>query len=150
MSTSIPQLLTILFTAFCLLAGPVQAEEATSPALDSVDLAAMKRIGEMTTLGVRATAYISAVSGQAGVYRVAVVFDNEKTGLRLKKAQVGIKQRRLYGDTGQPIWMHGAPEQPEIFVSDIELTRKGTYLLIVGSKMEDDKKRQFTFQYYVR
>lgn len=116
----------------------------------SIELSNMKRIGEMTTVGVIATAYIVAVNPaeHAGAsHTVVVTFVNEKSKLPLAKGFVGLKHRKLFGDTSEPVWMQSNVEQPELLVADVTLKRRGTYLFIVGSKLEDDKKRQFTFQY---
>ena len=115
-----------------------------------IDLSAMTDIGEMTTLGVQARAYIATVdpdSHEAATHEVVVTFANEKTGIAVKKALVGIKHRRLFGEVSDPVWMNAPKDQPEIFISTVTLKKRGTYLFIVGSKLDDSKKRQFTFQF---
>lgn len=146
---------TILIVLLNIAVVPVFAEQ--SPVIETtvaepvlIDLADMRLVGEMTTIGVRATAYIGAIdSGENSdaTHKVVVTFVNEKSGVPLAKALVGIKHRKLFGDTSKPIWMKSNPDQPELFIAYVSLKKRGTYLFIVGSKLEDDKKRQFTFQY---
>ena len=146
---------TILIILFYLVSVPVFAEQ--SPVIETtvaepvlIDLADMRLVGEMTTIGVRATSYIVVIdSGENSdvTHKIVVTFVNEKSGVPLAKALVGIKHRKLFGDASDPVWMHSSPDQPELFVADLSLQQRGTYLFIVGSKLEDDKKRQFTFEY---
>lgn len=146
---------TILIILLYLVSVPVFAEQP--PAIEStiaapvlIDLANMQVVGEMTTIGVRATAYIIAIDqdeNPGATHKVVVTFVNEKSGVPLAKALVGIKHRKLFGDISEPVWMKSNPGQPELFIADVSLKQRGTYLFIVGSKLEDDKKRQFTFEY---
>lgn len=150
------RIFTLLIFIFLFLVIPVAAEELTSESATAqaepilVDLSAMTYIGEMTALSVQARAYIASVepgSHGAATHEVVVTFANEKTGIAVKKALVGIKHRRLFGKVSAPVWMSAHKDQPEIFTSPVTLKKRGTYLFIVGSKLEDNKKRQFTFQY---
>lgn len=143
------RLFTILVLLFCFLACPALAEQ-TDVTEQSIQISTMKQIGEMTTVGVIATAHIAALdpAKNAGqTHRVVVSFVNEKSKLPLAKGLVGIKHRKLFGDVSEPVWMRSVDNQPELFIADVSLNRRGTYLFIVGSKLEDDKKRQFTFQF---
>lgn len=140
-----------LFLSAQVLAEQAPPIEPAPSAPARLELAKMTKIGSMITLGVEAKAYITAAGlneDQKGTHKVAVTFTNIKTGVAVQKALVGIKHRRLYGSVSKPVWMHSTADQPEIFISDVTLERKGTYLFIVGTKLEDDKKRQFTFQYW--
>jgi hypothetical protein len=151
-----PRIFTLLIFIFLFLAIPVAAEDLTSESVAAqaepvlINLTDMTDIGEMTALGVQARAYIATVdpgSHGAATHEVVVTFANEKTGIAVKKALVGIKHRRLFGEVSDPVWMNAPKDQPEIFLSPVTLKKRGTYLFIVGSKLEDNKKRQFTFQY---
>ena len=148
----------ILILSIMLFLTPISvvAEDVAQPAVAPagsvlIDLDGMTRVGEMTTLGVQAKAYITAVASSPDgdtTHSIVVTFVNEKTGLAVEKALVGIKHRKLYGSTSTPTWMKASNDQPDLFVSDVSLKKRGTYLFIVGSKLEDNKKRQFTFQFY--
>jgi hypothetical protein len=148
------RLFAALMVLSLFLSAQVLAEEAPpiepAPLPLLIDLTKMTKIGSMTTLGVEAKAYITTADPnevQKATHKVVVTFTNKKTGVAVQKALVGIKYRRLYGSVSEPVWMHSTADQSELFISDVTLERKGTYLFIVGSKLEDDKKRQFTFQY---
>ncbi|MBE0500987.1 MAG: hypothetical protein IBX47_06045 [Desulfuromonadales bacterium] len=140
-----------VFTIFALLTLLISPRLFAESA--PVVLKSLARIGVMSTAGVRATAYVTRLDPEksaGATHRVRVVFVNERTGAAIEKGLVGIKYRRLYGAAIEPVWMESTPVQPEVFVADMILPQHGTYLFIVGSKLEDDKKRQFTFQYLYR
>lgn len=153
MLTLITRVFTILVVLLCFVVAPTFAEQTSPTTADNpagIELKNMKRVGEMTTLGVVASAYIIGVDPVVNnnfTHRVVVNFVNEKSGVTVAKALVGIKHRKLFGATSDPVWMRSSDEQPALFVADVRLKKRGTYLFIVGSKLEDDKKRQFTFQY---
>ncbi len=135
------------------LSASALAEEVPpiKPTSHRIDLGNMKKIGNMITLGVEANAYITVTdpkAGQKATHKIVVTFANKKSGVAVQKALVGIKHRRLYGSVSEPVWMLSTTDQPELFIADVTLERKGTYLFIVGTKLDDDKKRQFTFQYW--
>ena len=155
MPISIIRFITVLILLLNFVLVPAFAEQGSSISPSNagpapIDISSMKRVGEMSTGGVLAIAYISAldsVENQKTTHRVVVTFVNEESTVALAKGLVGIKHRKLFGETSEPVWMNSSNEQPEFFVAAVSLKRRGTYLLIVGSKLEDDKKRQFTFQY---
>ena len=138
------------FVSVPAIAEPSPATESTVVEPILIDLSNMKLVGEMTTTGVRASAYIVKITPEenlAASHRVIVTFVNEESAVPLTKGLIGIKHRKLFGDISKPVWMRSTSDQPELFISEISLNKPGTYLFIVGSKLEDDKKRQFTFQY---
>ena len=155
MPISISRIITVLILLLNFVVVPAFAEQKPSiePSNEGpapVDVLTMTRVGKMSTGGVLATAYISklaSVDSRKTTHRVVVTFVNEKSTVALAKGLVGIKHRKLFGETSEPVWMKSSNKQPELFVADVSLKRRGTYLFIVGSKLEDDKKRQFTFQY---
>lgn len=155
MPISVFRFITVLILLLNFVVVPVSAEQGASIEPNNavsapVDISAMKRVGKMSAGGVLATAYISkldAVDNRKTTHRVVVTFVNEKSKVALAKGLVGIKHRKLFGETSEPVWMKSSNEQPELFVADVSLKLRGTYLFIVGSKLEDNKKRQFTFQY---
>jgi hypothetical protein len=150
------RIFTALILLSLLLSVSVAADELT-PSVEAaptepllVDLTSMTGIGDMITLGVKAQAYVTTVdpeSHEDATHKVAVTFLTEETGVAVEKAKVGIKHRRLFGKASAPVWMNAAKAQPELFISYVTLEKRGTYLFIVGSKLEDNKKRQFTFQF---
>lgn len=152
------RIVAIFLTAFLLFTVPAFAEQphvSTStegePVVYSPDN--MASIGSMSAQGVSASAYITALdatSDPAFTHLVGVTFSNEKTGVALQKGLAGVKFRRLYGEASEPIWMEMQEQKPGFFVSRMTLKKKGTYLFIVGSKLEDNRKRQFTFQHSYR
>ena len=152
---SVVRIFTILIVLFGFIPAAAFAEllpSETSAAVEParIDLSNMKRVDEMTTAGVLATAYIVAVDpaeNRDTTHSVVVTFVNEESGVPLAKALVGIKHRKLFGATSEPVWMKSKADQPELFFAEVNLKKRGTYLFIVGSKLEDDKKRQFTFEY---
>jgi len=142
-------LLNIVLVPVCAEPSPATESTVAEPLL--IGLSSMKLVGEMTTTGVSASAYIVAIGPNdnlTATHKVVVTFANEKSGVPVTKGQVGIKHRKLFGATSEPVWMKPMPDQPELFVSEISLKKRGTYLFIVGSKLDDDKKRQFTFEFY--
>ena len=150
------RIFTALILLSLLLSVSVVADELTPSAEPAptepllVDLTSMTGIGSMTTLGVKAKAYVTTVdpvSNEDATHKIVVTFLTEKTGVAVEKAKVGIKHRRLFGKASDPVWMNAAKAQPELFISYVTLKKRGTYLFIVGSKLEDNKKRQFTFQF---
>lgn len=155
MTNNINCVLAVLILTF-FLSAPTVADELpastdTIPAEHVlVDLTTMTGIGGMTTLGVEAKAYVTPVGPEMdgeSTHEVVVTFANEKTGAVVKKALVGIKHRKLFGEASDPVWMKSSKDQPELFKAYVSLKKRGTYLFIVGSKLEDNKKRQFTFQF---
>jgi hypothetical protein len=155
MTYNINCVLAVLILTFFLSAQAVADElPASTDTITAehvlVDLTTMSGIGGMTTLGVAAKAYVTAVDPETdgeSTHEVVVTFANEKTGALVKKALVGIKQRRLFGAASKPVWMKSSKDQPELFKAYVSLKKRGTYLFIVGSNLEYNKTRQFTFQY---
>jgi hypothetical protein len=147
------RLFTILFLLFLAVSAFAEtgANSVSIPTEStSINLDEFTSIGQMTTLGVVAKAYIDAIdpaSGLDATHRVVVTFANEKTKVTVKKADVGIKHRKLFGAASQPVWMKASDKQPDLFTAYVSLNKRGRYLIIVGSKLEDNKKRQFTFEF---
>ncbi|MBI5063134.1 MAG: hypothetical protein HZB87_06650 [Desulfatitalea sp.] len=114
---------------------------------------AMIMLDTVTTDGIKAMAHLQdlrsgAAQGAAGAtHSFMVGFEEEGNGTMLTTGRAAIKVTGPDGQTGNAITL--APKDG-IFRGDIELKQPGKYTFVVGTRLTDDKARQFSFTYELR
>lgn len=119
----------------------------------------MVLIGDQVVDGVKAMAHIMvyddaarasmAKMGMDTTHHLMMLFVDEKSGRPIAEGSAALKIRTKEGEAGNPIKL--MPMKMEIgsgFGSDIALPEKGDFTFLVGTKLEDGKKRQFEFNFH--
>jgi len=114
----------------------------------------MMMLGDQTENGVKAMAHIKdihegmAKMGMEQTHHLMIMFMDTATGKPIGGGSVAVKIKDPAGKVSKPIpLMAMKMGMGEGFGSDITLPEKGKYEIIVGSKLEDGKKRQFQFEF---
>ncbi|MGD9947016.1 MAG: hypothetical protein AB7U29_00905 [Desulfobulbus sp.] len=154
-----------LMTLTCcsLLALPFSAFSAEHAAhsMDTGSHTAMKMmngdsimLGEQSVDGVKAMAHLNDVGevmakmGKKENYHFMVMFSDAQTGAALDQGTVAVKiTDPATGQGGAAIPLMGMGGH---FGADVALSAKGEYHFMVGSKLADGKKRQYSFRYTVK
>jgi len=118
----------------------------------------MVLIGDQVVEGVKAMAHIMVYDeaarasmkkmGMDATYHLMMLFVDEKSGRPIAEGTAALKVRSKDGETGKPIML--MPMKMAIgagFGSDFALAEKGKFTFLVGTKLEDGKKRQFEFDF---
>lgn len=111
-------------------------------------------LGEETVEGIKGMAHLNdvgAVMAQMGKtenFHFMIMFSDAKTGIAIEQGTVAMKiTDPVTGTTGEAIALMGMGDH---FGADITLPAKGEYRFLVGSKLADGIKRQFTFHHRVQ
>ena len=113
----------------------------------------MLALGEETIDGVKATVRakdISAAMAEMGMeytHHLMIGFANEKTGAGISKGKVAVKITGPDEVEQKPVKLMGMHGE---FGADIALKGKGMHHLMIGTKLEDGKKRQYHFHVEVK
>ncbi len=149
MKRNLLQLITALF--FLALAAGVQA-------MDHGAMAGMKMGGdeimlpEATVNGVKAMAHLldsrkaMAAAGMSTTHHFMVSFTDVTTGKPMDSGVVAVKVVDPAGKKTEAVQMMAMEGS---FGADVALSRKGKYVLEVGTKLGNGEKRQFRFEYMV-
>ncbi|AMV70677.1 hypothetical protein DBW_0277 [Desulfuromonas sp. DDH964] len=119
----------------------------------------MVLIGDQVVDGVKAMAHIMvyddaarvsmAKMGMDATHHLMMLFVDEQSGRSIAGGSAALKIQTKEGDAGNPTKL--MPMKMEIgsgFGSDIALPEKGEVTFLVGTKLEDGKKRQFEFNFH--
>jgi hypothetical protein len=108
-------------------------------------------VGEQTIDGVKAMVHLNDVGammaemGMRENYHFMIMFTDAATGQSVEQGTVAVKiTEPKTGQPGEAIPLMGMGGH---FGADVLLSAKGEYTFVVGSKLADGKKRQFTFVY---
>ncbi len=110
----------------------------------------MVLIGEKTIDGVRGEAHLNDVkeamkkAGMPMTHHFMILFENSATKEAITEGRVALRVTGPDGNTGNPVRLIGMDGH---FGADITLEHKGEYAFEVGSRLPDDKNRQFEFTY---
>jgi len=111
-------------------------------------------LGEQTVEGVTAMAHLNdvgALTAKMGMkenYHLMLMFTDAATGKAVSEGAAAVKiTDPETGKAGAPIPIMGMGDH---FGADIALPVKGKYSFEIGTKLADNKTRQFTFQYTVQ
>ena len=110
-------------------------------------------IGSDLQDGVRGTAHLADVHkamadmGMKETHHLMVDFKEERGGKVVDGGAVAVKVTDPAGGKGEAIKMMA---MEGMFGVDLTLAKPGKYILEVGTKLNDGKKRQFRFEYTVK
>lgn len=110
-------------------------------------------IGSDIQDGIRGTAHLADVSkamaemGMKETHHLMVDFKEEKDGKVVDSGAVAVKVTDPAGGKGPALKMMA---MEGMFGIDLTLAKPGKYVLEVGTKLTDGKKRQFRFAYTVK
>ncbi|MBD1400497.1 hypothetical protein [Pelovirga terrestris] len=113
----------------------------------------MIMLGTQARDGVKAMAHISdtreamAAAGMKQTHHLMVAFEDAATMKALDSGRVAV---RIVAPGGQTLPAISLSGMDGAFGGDVELREKGTYTLQVGTQLQDNKARQFEFQYEVK
>jgi hypothetical protein len=114
----------------------------------------MMMLGDQTENGVKAMAHIKdihegmAKMGMDQTHHLMVMFTDTASGKPIATGTVAVKIKDPAGKVSKPIQlMPMNMGEGDAFGSDIALPAKGKYQFLIGSKLEDGKKRQFKFDF---
>jgi len=112
----------------------------------------MMMLGEETVDGVKAMAHLKDVHeamskmNMTQTHHFMVMF-MDTAGKPVDEGLVAVKITDPAGQTGDPIKLMGMQGH---FGADVALSQPGKYVFEVGTKLQDEQKRQFEFQYEVK
>jgi hypothetical protein len=111
-------------------------------------------LGTQTVDGVKGMAHLMKNTGSMDkmkmTYHFMLVCSDTNSGAFLSDGLVALKITGPSGHTSEPIkLMPMTMGMVKGFGAGVNLTEKGTYNFVVGSKLADGKKRQFVFSYTV-
>lgn len=92
-----------------------------------------------------ATLATMAKMGVPGTHHVMVFFTDAKTGAEISAGTVAIKVKGPGGETSDPAMLMSMGKG---FGGDVTLKSGSMYTFEVGSKLSDEVKRQFSFDYH--
>ncbi len=110
----------------------------------------MIMLGDRTEDGVKASAHLKDVKaamakmGMAETHHFMVMFMDTTTGKPIETGTVAVKIKGPKGEEGKPVELMGMDGH---FGADVTLAEKGEYEFKVGTKLPDEKKRQFEFKF---
>ncbi len=156
------KLTSVVFLSLCLslaadlssMAGEMHHEGMQGMEHSGMEMKADKEImlGEDMQDGVQAMAHLRDISeamaqmGMDKTHHFMVMFKDASTGKTLDQGVVALKIVDPSGQKSDAVKLMGMAES---FGGDVSLSQKGKYILEVGTKLADGKKRQFQFQYTV-
>lgn len=110
----------------------------------------MIMLGEETVYDVKAMVHLQDVRatmtkmGRNETHHLMVMFADAQTGEPINAGTVAVKVKGPSGEETAPLRMIGMQGH---FGTDLALQEKGKYNFTIGTKLNDDKKRQFHFTY---
>ncbi len=110
-------------------------------------------LGEQNVDGVNGMAHLNDVGevmakmGKKENYHFMAMFSDGQSGDAINEGTVAVKIIDPSGQTGAPVVLMGMGGH---FGADVALTAKGEYRFLVGTKLADGKKRQYTFSYTLK
>lgn len=118
----------------------------------------MTKIGEQVVDGVKAMAHIMvygesarasmAKMGMDTTHHLMMLFVDVQSGRPITGGSAALKIQTKDGETSKPIkLMQMKMAMGAGFGSDITLPEKGEFTFLVGTKLDDSKKRQFEFNF---
>lgn len=113
----------------------------------------MVMLGSATVDGVKAMAHISdiraamAEANMAATHHFMVAFAGEADNAAIQSGRVAVRITAPGGQTSSAIALHAMDGH---FGADVELSEPGRYTFEVGSRVGDDKARQFRFDHEVK
>ena len=113
----------------------------------------MIMLGAVTVDGIKAEAHLQDMRsgmahGAAGAtHNFMVGFKEESKGDMIGQGRAAIKVTGPDGQTGNGITL---TPQDGFFRGDVVLKQPGKYTFVVGTKLKDDKARQFSFAYELK
>jgi len=118
----------------------------------------MVMLGSKTTDGVIAVGHLMPVTekekdsmGMKMTHNFMIMCNDEKTGDYIEEGLAALKVTDPSGHTSEAMKLMPMPMgMVKGFATGVDLSEKGTYKFEVGSKLGDDKKRQFEFDYTVK
>jgi hypothetical protein len=114
---------------------------------------AMIMLDTVTIDGIKAMAHLqdlrqdSAHPAAGATHNFMAGFEEEGKGTAVAKGRAAVKVTGPDGQTGSAITL--TPKEG-FFRGDIELKMPGKYTFVVGTKLTDDKTRQFSFTYELK
>jgi hypothetical protein len=114
---------------------------------------AMIMLGTATTDGIKAMAHLQDLhpgteNHAADVtHNLMVAFEAQDKGNAVTQGRVAVKVTSPDGKTGSAITLN---PKTGFFNADLALHAPGKYTFLVGTKLSDDKARQFGFSYEVK
>lgn len=114
---------------------------------------AMIMLDTVTTDGIKAMAHLqdlrqgAAQPASGATHSFMVGFEEEGKGTAMATGRAAVKVTGPVGQTGSAITL--TPKEG-FFRGDIELKMPGKYTFVVGTKLTDDKTRQFSFTYELK
>jgi hypothetical protein len=111
----------------------------------------MVMLTTVTTEGIEAEAHLQdlrkGVSRADATHNFMVGFKAIDKGTAISTGRAAVKVTGPNGQTGSAITLS---PQDGFFRGDIALTQPGKYTFVVGTKLIDDKARQFSFEYELK
>lgn len=114
---------------------------------------AMIMLDTVTTDGIKAMAHLqdlrqgAAQPAAGATHNLMVGFEEEGKGTAIAKGRAAVKVTGPDGQTGSAITLN---LKEGFFRGDLELKKPGLYTFEVGTKLADDKARQFRFTYELK
>ncbi len=112
----------------------------------------MIMVGEKVVDGVRGEAHLNDVeaemkrAGMPMTHHFMIAFEDEGSKQAITEGRVALRVTSPDGNTSNPVRLIGMDGH---FGADITLSQKGEYAFEVGSRLPDDKTRQFEFTYVI-
>ncbi|MBE0597057.1 MAG: hypothetical protein IH614_07300 [Desulfuromonadales bacterium] len=113
----------------------------------------MVLVGVATVDGVKGEAHLNDVeaamkrAGMEATHHLMIMFMDVKSGKPITEGRVAAKVTLPDGTSGDPVRLIGMDGH---FGADIPLKQKGEYTFEVGTRLPDDKTRQFTFKHQLQ
>lgn len=113
----------------------------------------MAMLGTVTTDGIKAMAHLQdlhpgAVRNAADVtHNFMVAFESQDQGGMVTQGRVAVKVTGPDGNTGSAIALNA---RNGFFSVDVSLPVPGKYIFLVGTKLADEKTRQFRFSHEIK
>jgi hypothetical protein len=144
--------------ALCLVMPPLGSVAQASGMQGMAMQGDMVKIGEQVVDGVKAMAYIMvygesarasmAKMGMETTHHLMMLFVDEQSGRPITGGAAALKVRNQNGETGKAIKLMAMKMKMGAgFGSDFSLPEKGEFTFLVGTKLDDGKKRRFEFRF---
>ncbi|RJQ87303.1 MAG: hypothetical protein C4519_01035 [Desulfobacteraceae bacterium] len=114
---------------------------------------AMSMLGTAATDGIKAMAHLQdlhqgeAQHSAAATHNFMVAFEAEDKGSAITQGRAAVKVTSPDGQTGSAVTLN---PKAGFFNADLALKTPGRYTFLVGTKLADDKPRQFSFSYELK
>ncbi|MFZ1983780.1 MAG: hypothetical protein WAU91_05155 [Desulfatitalea sp.] len=135
-------------------AAPKSTPAAQGSSHESMQMGgAMIMLDTVTIDGIKAMAHLqdlrqgAAQPAAGATHNFMVGFEEEGKGTAVAKGRAAVKVTGPDGQTGNAMTL---TTKDGFFRGDIELKKPGKYTFAVGTKLTDDKARQFSFSYELK